>query len=80
MTTYQTTECLCYHLTTFGSDFYVPPNTIDMSNVWAKFKNLGDNAAVFAVVISILGLYIIVAIWARWMDKKDLIKVIPKIK
>jgi hypothetical protein len=47
-----------------------------MTNVWAKFKNLSDNAAVFAVVISILGLYIIVAIWARWMDKKDLIKVL----
>jgi polycystin 1L2 len=74
MSTFKVTECLCYHLTTFGSDFYVPPNTIDFSNVWAKFKNLSDNAAVFATIISLIGLYIIIAIWARYTDKKDLIK------
>lgn len=73
-TTYNMTECLCYHLTTFGSDFYVPPNKIDFTNVWAKFKNLNDNAAVFSTVIVTFGVYIIVAIWARFKDKKDLAK------
>jgi hypothetical protein len=73
-TTFNSTECLCYHLTTFGSDFYVPPNTIDFSTVFGKFKDLSENAAVFSTVITILGLYVICAILARHMDKKDIIK------
>lgn len=73
-TTFNMTQCYCYHLTTFGTDFYVPPNTIDFSTVFSKFKNLSENAAVFATVITILGLYVIAAILARHMDKKDLIK------
>ena len=52
----------------------VPPNTIDFNNVWAKFKDLSENAAVFSVVIALLGLYVIGLIWARWMDKKDIVK------
>ena len=77
-TTYDSTECLCYHLTTFGTDFYVPPNTIDFSSVFGKFKSLSDNAAVFSVVVSILGLYVLVAIYTRHKDKKDLVKVIKR--
>lgn len=73
-TTYETTVCHCYHLTTFGTDMYVPPNTIDFGSVFSKF-NIGDNPAVFATVLSIFGLYIIIAIFARYKDKKDLIKV-----
>lgn len=69
------TQCLCTHLTSFGSDAVVPPNTIDFTNVWAKFNNLGENAAVFSTIISLIVLYIIMVIWARHMDKKDLIKV-----
>ena len=60
-------------MTTFGTDFYVPPNTIDFSTVFSKF-NLNDNAAVFATVISILGVYVIVAIIMRFLDKRDLVK------
>lgn len=74
-TTYDTTVCHCYHLTTFGSDFYVPPNTIDFGSVFSKFKSLSDNCAVFATVLSIFGAYILIAIFARWKDKKDLLKV-----
>lgn len=75
MTTLKSTECLCTHLTTFGSDFYVPPNTIDFKTVFLKFKKLHENAAVFSTVMVIFGLYIIAAIWARRKDKHDLIKV-----
>jgi len=72
-TTYETTVCNCYHLTTFGSDMYVPPNTIDFGTVFTKF-NLSDNAAVFSTVVTILGLYVFVALYARYKDKKDIIK------
>jgi polycystin 1L2 len=74
LTTLKSTECLCTHLTTFGSDFYVPPNTIDFKTVFLKFKKLHENAAVFSTVCVILGLYIIAAVWARRKDKQDLIK------
>ncbi|CAF3946958.1 unnamed protein product [Adineta steineri] len=73
-TTLKSTECLCTHLTTFGSDFYVPPNTIDFSTVFSKFKTLHENAAVFSTVLIIFGLYIIAAVWARRKDRQDLIK------
>ena len=53
----------------------VPPNTIDFGSVFTKF-NLSDNAGVFATVISILGLYMFVALYARYKDKRDIIKVI----
>ena len=68
-------QCLCTHLTSFGSDAVVPPNTIDFSNVWAKFANLNENAAVFSTVISLIGVYILLLIWLRYKDKQDLIKV-----
>ncbi|CAF5220758.1 unnamed protein product, partial [Rotaria magnacalcarata] len=74
LTTLKSTECLCRHLTTFGGDFYVPPNTIDFSTVFLKFKKLHENAAVFSTVMVILGLYIIAAVWTRRTDKQDLIK------
>lgn len=73
-TTIWKTKCLSTHLTSFGGDFAVPPNTIDFSNVWAKF-DLTSNAAVFSTVIALIGLYIIGIIWAQHMDKKDLLKV-----
>ncbi|CAF0748743.1 unnamed protein product [Adineta steineri] len=74
LTTLKSTECLCTHLTTFGSDFYVPPNTIDFKTVFKKFKTLHENAAVFCTVIVIFGIYIIAGIWARRKDRRDLIK------
>ena len=73
-TTSQVTECKCTHLTTFGTDFYVPPNTIDFSTVFSKF-DIAGNPSVFATIVSILGLYVLIAIFLRWKDKKDLIKV-----
>ncbi|UJR29011.1 hypothetical protein I4U23_010229 [Adineta vaga] len=74
LTTLKSTECLCTHLTTFGSDFYVPPNTIDFKTVFTKFKKLHENAAVFSTVIVIFGIYVIAAIWARRKDERDLVK------
>ena len=70
------TECLCTHLSSFGGDFYVPPNTIDFSTVFTKFKTLHENAAVFTTVIVILGIFLIAAIWTRRKDQHDLVKVL----
>ncbi|XP_066291033.1 polycystin-1-like protein 2 [Branchiostoma lanceolatum] len=74
MSTARTTKCLCTHLTSFGSDFVVPPNTIDFSTVFSKFASLSDNAPVFSTVLSIIGLYFIVVGLARRADRKDIVK------
>jgi polycystin 1L2 len=58
----------------FGTDFYVPPNTIDFSTVFGKFKNLSENAAVFATIVSLIGVYLIMCVFARVKDKNDLVK------
>ncbi|XP_060067155.1 uncharacterized protein LOC132547415 [Ylistrum balloti] len=69
------TRCLCNHLTSFGADFYTPPNKINFNTV---FDNLGakiaDNWAVLATLCSIFVLFFILAIWARHKDKLDIVK------
>ncbi|XP_046579125.1 polycystic kidney disease protein 1-like 2 [Haliotis rubra] len=67
-------ECLASHLTSFGASFFVPPNTIDFKNVFAKFSNLADNAAVFSTIIVVIVLYLVVIFFVRRADKKDVDK------
>ncbi|CAH1263318.1 PKD1L3 [Branchiostoma lanceolatum] len=74
-TTAAHTQCLTTHLTSFGADFIVPPNTIDFSTVFAKFANLSDNAAVFSTVIVMFGVYFIIVFFAMKADKRDVVKV-----
>ncbi|CAH1263346.1 PKD1L3 [Branchiostoma lanceolatum] len=73
-TTAAHTQCLTTHLTSFGADFIVPPNTIDFSTVFAKFANLSDNAAVFSTVIVMFGVYFIIVFFAMKADKRDVVK------
>ncbi|XP_078665539.1 uncharacterized protein LOC144907963 [Branchiostoma floridae x Branchiostoma belcheri] len=65
-------ECLCNHLTAFGADFAVAPNSINFSTVFAKFGQLDENPVVFSFVISTLVLYFALLVWARRKDKSDL--------
>ncbi|XP_078587448.1 uncharacterized protein LOC144868752 [Branchiostoma floridae x Branchiostoma japonicum] len=74
LTTMTQTQCLCNHLTAFAGEILVAPNTIDFSTVFSKFANLGDNAAVFATVLTMYVIYFIVVFWARRADKKDVVK------
>ncbi|XP_071482651.1 polycystin-1-like protein 2 [Diadema antillarum] len=66
------TECLCNHLTSFASTFYVPVNTIDFSTVFSK--PLKDNALVFGTVMGFAGVYLLLLIYARRKDKQDIVK------
>ena len=66
-------QCLCTHLTSFAGDFFVMPNAIDWSKI--SLDNLFSNPTVFAVVMTIFGLYVIGMIWARRKDKEDLLTV-----
>nr|XP_032832806.1 polycystic kidney disease protein 1-like 2 [Petromyzon marinus] len=55
---------------TFAAEFFVPPNTIDFTTVFAKF-DLRSNAAVFTTVIAILLLYLLLLLYARRADRRD---------
>ncbi|XP_072168407.1 polycystin family receptor for egg jelly-like [Diadema setosum] len=66
------TECLCNHLTSFASTFYVPVNTIDFNTVFDK--SITDNALVFGTVVGFAGVYLLLLIYARRKDKQDIVK------
>ncbi|GFR32582.1 polycystic kidney disease protein 1-like 2 [Trichonephila clavata] len=65
--------CHCNHLTMFGSGFVVAPNKIDFSYVFAN-AGFEDNLIIYLTLILTLSLYIVLALWSRWKDKKDLTK------
>ena len=75
--TTESVVCQTTHLTAFGSDFFVPPNTIDFSAAYSDLgSKLAENNAVLIMLAVTLAAYIIIGIWARYMDKKDVSKVI----
>jgi len=52
----------------------VPPNTIDFNTVFTAEKFL-ESMPVFCTVAGMIGIYILLIIWARHMDKKDIARV-----
>ncbi|XP_053393414.1 polycystin-1-like [Mercenaria mercenaria] len=69
------TRCICNHLTSFGSEFFVPPNRINFETVFVNMEdNLRDNHAVLAMLCTVIVLYVVGIIWAWRQDKKDLQK------
>ena len=55
----------------FGCAFISPPNTIDFSNVFAKFADLSENPAVFSLIISITLAYFLGLPFIYRQDVKD---------
>lgn len=53
----------------------VAPNPIDMSQVFAGLKNLGDNLGVLMVILTLWILYALLVVWAKRKDRKDKIDV-----
>ncbi|XP_054856225.1 polycystic kidney disease protein 1-like 2 [Eublepharis macularius] len=74
-TTPSGTQCLCNHLTFFGSSFFVMPNTIDVSKTVELFATFVDNPVVVSTVGCIFLVYLLVLIWARRKDIQDNAKV-----
>ena len=68
--------CLCNHLTAFGGDVLVAPNTIDFVLVQQAFGSLdpGD-LVVLITVCSALLVYFVVLVIARRADNLDVLKV-----
>ncbi|KAF4788793.1 hypothetical protein TURU_157633 [Turdus rufiventris] len=69
------TQCLCNHLTFFGSSFFVVPNAIDVSKTAQLFGTFVENPVVVTTVGCIFLIYVLVVIWARRKDIQDDAKV-----
>ncbi|KAK2914329.1 hypothetical protein Q8A67_002728 [Cirrhinus molitorella] len=74
-TTPNVTQCLCTHLTFFGSSFFVMPNTVDPSKSAELFSNFAQNPVVVCFIGAIFVAYILIAAWARRKDLQDVTKV-----
>uniref|UniRef100_A0A8C7X7D8 Polycystic kidney disease 1 like 2a n=1 Tax=Oryzias sinensis TaxID=183150 RepID=A0A8C7X7D8_9TELE len=75
LTTPLVTQCLCNHLTFFGSSFFVMPNLVDVSRTAELFATFANNPVVVCFVATIFAAYVLVVIWARRKDIQDSAKV-----
>ncbi len=74
-TTHLVTQCLCNHLTFFGSSFFVTPNLVDPSRTVELFATFAENPVVVCFVGALFVAYLLVVVWARRKDIKDAAKV-----
>ena len=64
------THCVSSHLTSFAGGWMVLPPQINFEYVLANASFL-KNPTIYLTVIVLVCLYILLAIWSRWMDRKD---------
>lgn len=74
------TQCLCNHLTLYGSSFFVLPNDVDISRTADLFATVSQNYVVLALLCAFFGLYLITLLWACYSDRRSRSKVSPKIR
>uniref|UniRef100_A0A3Q2EDJ3 Polycystic kidney disease protein 1-like 2 n=1 Tax=Cyprinodon variegatus TaxID=28743 RepID=A0A3Q2EDJ3_CYPVA len=75
LTTPLVTQCLCNHLTFFGSSFFVMPNLVDVSRTAELFATFANNPVVVCFVGSVFVAYLLAVVWARRKDIQDSTKV-----
>ena len=68
------THCKTSHLTTFAGGWIVLPSTINFNYVFAN-ASFEKNKTIILTVSILLALYLLFAIWGRYMDRKDLLKI-----
>lgn len=64
------TQCLCNHLTLFGSSFFVMPNYVDVSRTAELFATVNENYVVLALLCAFFGLYLVTLLWAIYADRR----------
>ncbi|XP_034549878.1 polycystic kidney disease protein 1-like 2 [Notolabrus celidotus] len=69
------TQCLCNHLTFFGSSFFVTPNLVDPSRTAELFATFAENPVVVCFVGALFVGYLLAVIWAWRKDIQDTVKV-----
>ncbi|TPP62406.1 hypothetical protein FGIG_02447, partial [Fasciola gigantica] len=72
-TTTVRTQCFCWHLSTFAAGWLELPNAIDFDYVFANM-DFTKNPTLYATEIAIFGIFILLFIWARRADLKDMEK------
>ena len=71
-TTIEAVKFKSSELGTFSADIFIPPNTIDFTDIFGNFGGkLGDSPVVLAVIILFYVIFILVAILAHRADRKD---------
>ncbi|KAJ7986099.1 hypothetical protein DPEC_G00347290 [Dallia pectoralis] len=75
LTSSSATQCLCNHLTFFGSSFFVKPNLVDVSQTAQLFSTFAQNPVVVCFVGAIIVAYLLLVLWARRKDIQDQRKV-----
>lgn len=70
-------HCRCNHLTSFGSEAVVTPNTVNLISGAAKFSELADNPLVFILIVLIWTAYFIGLRFASLADQRDEARVGP---
>ncbi len=73
LTNHYQTQCFSTHLTTFAGGFIVLPNPINWNYVFAN-ADFMRNKTVYLTVICVSMIYLLVIIYARYKDKKDIEK------
>lgn len=68
-------QCLCNHLTLYGSSFFVMPNDVDISRTAELFATVSHNYVVLALLCAFFGLYLITLLWACYADRRSRTKV-----
>jgi hypothetical protein len=72
-TNHYQTQCFSTHLTKFASGFLIVPEMPDWKYIFAN-ADFMKNKTIYLTVISVSIIYMILIIYARFYDKKDLEK------
>ncbi|CAF1035223.1 unnamed protein product [Adineta ricciae] len=73
LTNHQQTQCLSTHLTTFAGGFLVLPAPINWNYVFSN-ADFTRNKTIYITLICVSILYLLLLVYARYKDKKDLEK------
>jgi hypothetical protein len=78
LTNHDQTQCFSTHLTTFAGGLVILPSPINWNYVFAN-ADFVQNKTIYLTIICVFIIYIVLMIYARFQDKKDLRKlgVIP---
>ncbi|CAF4193018.1 unnamed protein product, partial [Adineta steineri] len=73
LTNHYETQCFSTHLTTFASGFHVFPESVNWNYVFAN-ADFMRNKTIYLTIICVCVIYIILLLFSRYKDKKDIEK------
>ncbi|CAF4352602.1 unnamed protein product, partial [Adineta steineri] len=73
LTNHYETQCFSTHLTTFASGFRILPESVNWNYVFAN-ADFMRNKTIYLTIICVCVIYIILILFSRYKDKKDIEK------